>query len=422
MNMNRIFSIIILLVVPFLASAQLEGLFVETYYVADANDASFDSDTPIEEGSVTYRVFLKLAPGSSLLEIFGDESHPLKIESTRRFFNHYNGVTYGYLANRADYGDDTFGLDTYLTLGQVAKQGVNRFFGLPKNQDSNSFVGGANSNGYLVGLSEVDGIALLNLSITDFNAYGIEDFNTGNDTTIFGSLEVDSIYSSNSMKMECSGMYGVLPDSNYVMIAQLTTLGELSLSINALVRTAAGEEIRYVSTNIIETSNEEFSSALNYPPACGCTDPSYIEYNAAFACSEPGDCQHLVVAGCMDVFACNYDSSANYDVPALCCYPGFCQDRDLEEVCPHIKGESFDIEVFPNPAEQYVTLQIISGVESDTEIDITNYNGVSLYSDRLSSPALNFSKRIDVASWAPGVYHVRVKAINKVQHSILVKL
>ena len=141
-----------------------------------------------------------------------------------------------------------------------------------------------------------------------------------------------------------------------------------------------------------------------------------------YSCSEESDCQHLVVAGCMDEFACNYDSSANFNTPNLCCYPGFCQDRDLEEVCPYIKGESFDIDVFPNPAEQYVTLQIISGVESDTEIDITNYNGVSLYSERLLSPELNFSKRIDVASWAPGVYHVRVKAINKVQHSILVKL
>jgi hypothetical protein len=407
---------------PAFAWAQLEGVFVETYYVADSIDASFESETPIQEGSVTYRVFLKLIPGSSLIEIFGDESHPFRVESTRRFFNHYNGVTYGYLANRADYEDDTFGLDTYITLGQVAKQGNNRFFGLPRDQDSTSFIGGDNSNGVLEGLSEVDGIEILNLSINDFNAYGVEDFNTGNDTTIFGSLNVDSVYMSNSMKLQCSGVYGVLSDSNYVMIAQLTTLGDLTFSINALVRDSSGSEIRYVSNNILEGENDEFASFLNYPPACGCTDPNYIEYNAAYSCSEEGDCQHLVVAGCMDEFACNYDSSANLNIPSLCCYPGFCQDRDIEEVCPHIKGESFDIDVFPNPAEQYVTLQIISGVESDTEIDITNYNGVSLYSERLSSPALNFSKRIDVASWAPGVYHVRVKAINKVQHSILVKL
>ena len=420
--MKCISYILFLLLMPAFALAQLEGIFVETYYVADSNDASFESETPIQEGSVTYRVFLKLTPGSSLLEIFGDENHPFRMESNRRFFNHYNGVTYGYLANRADYEDDTFGLDTYLTLGQVAKQGNNRFFSLPRNQDSTSFIGGDNSNGFLEGLSEVDGIEVLNLSINDFNAYGVEDFNTGNDTTIFGSLNIDSVYTSNSMKLQCSGVYGVVSDSNYVMVAQLTTLGDLTFSINALVRDSTGAEIRYVSTNIMEGENDVFASFLNYPPACGCTDPNYIEFNAVYSCSEESDCQHLVVAGCMDEFACNYDSSANFNTPNLCCYPGFCQDRDLEEVCPHIKGESFDIDVFPNPAEQYVTLQIISGVESDTEIDITNYNGVSLYSERLSSPELNFSKRIDVASWAPGVYHVRVKAINKVQHSILVKL
>jgi hypothetical protein len=165
-----------------------------------------------------------------------------------------------------------------------------------------------------------------------------------------------------------------------------------------------------------------FLADLNYPPACGCTDPNYLEYSPDYACLIDGSCITPLVLGCTDTMACNYDTSANFNVQNLCCYPGFCQDRDLEEVCPHIKGESFDIDVFPNPAEQYVTLQIISGVESDTEIDITNYNGVSLYSERLSSPALNFSKRIDISSWAPGVYHVRVKAINKVQHSILVKL
>jgi hypothetical protein len=428
-NRNIIlFFLLLSSIVSIPARAQLEGVFVETYYVADAIDASFQSETPILEGEVTYRVYLKLASGSKLKEIFGDSNHPFRIISDERFFNHYNGVSFGYNANKSDYEDDTFPLDSYLTLGQLAKQGGRRYFGVPKGQDiDGSFVGGDNnSNGLLVNpsfsLDVADGIDTLNLFIDDFTDFGVADFSTGNDTTIFGSLVADSSFVSNSMKLQCSGVYGVIPDSNYVLIAQLTTSGELSLSINAVVTDSAGVDYTYVSTNVIDADNQVFASFLNYPPACGCTDPNYIEFNEEYSCSEDGACQNLVVLGCMDEFACNYDSSANFDVPSLCCYPGFCQDRDIEEVCPQIKGESFDIDVFPNPAEQYVTLQVISGVESDTEIDITNYNGISVYSERLTNPSLNFSQRIDISSWATGVYHVRVKAINIVQHSILVKL
>lgn len=422
MNMNRIFLIILSLAVPFLACAQLEGLFVESYYVADANDASFDSDTPIEEGSVTYRVFLKLAPGSSLLEIFGDENHPFRVESTQAFFNHRYGVTYGYLARRADY-EDTFALDTYLTLGQVAESSTKRFFGVPKPQDRDgSFVWQVyNDTDTLVNLRPNDGIDTLNLFVDDFQDYNGPSSN-GNDTTIFGSHYVESVYASNSIILQCSGVHGVIRDSNYVMIAQLTTLGDISLQINAVIRTADGQDLRYVSTDTITAPNMVFLADLNYPPACGCTDPNYLEYSPDYACLIDGSCITPLVLGCTDTMACNYDTAANFNVQSLCCYPGFCQDRDLEEVCPHIKGESFDIDVFPNPAEQYATLQVISGVEGDTEIDITNYNGTSVYSDRLINPPLNYSKRIDISSWSTGVYHVRVKAINKVQHSILVKL
>jgi hypothetical protein len=417
---------------PAFALAQLEGVFVETYYVADSLDQAEDtSGSFLKEGEVTYRVFLDLAPGSRLTEIYGDATHPFQIASTRRFFNHNQGRSFSYDFPAADYEVNTVALDSYLTIGKNGRRGSNEFFGVPKPQDTNeSFIGGQNNdlgllanNNPLAGipLTEADGLDTLVLDLveTDFLMFGIDS----PDSSIVSIDAADSALFSNDFILRCTrGVYGVNRDSNYVLIAQLTTPGELSLSINAVVVDSTGAEIRYVSTNVIDGANQVFASFLNYPPACGCTDPNYIEFNSDFSCSEDGACQNRLVMGCMDEFACNYDTAANFNVQSLCCYPGFCQDRDLEEVCPHIKGESFDIDVFPNPAEQYVTLQIISGVESDTEIDITNYSGVSLYSDRLSSPALNFSKRIDTSSWAPGVYHVRVKAINKVQHSILVKL
>jgi len=416
---------------PAFALAQLEGVFVETYYVADSADALGDlSGSNLQPGEITYRVFLDLAPGSKVVEVFGDTEHPFSISSTRRFFNHQWGQVISSNMPLNDYSDNTTALDTYLTIGKIAQNQPR--FAVPKSQDpdGNRIAGDENSDNLLnnndlrsgIALTQSDGFMPDNSQIIDEESYSRVNI-AEDDGSIFSEFAVDSIFYSYSLSLiNYLGIAGVNADSNLVLIAQLTTLGDISLQINAVIRTADGQDLRYVSTDTITAPNMVFLADLNYPPACGCTDPNYLEYSPEYACLIDGSCITPLVLGCTDTMACNYDTAANFNVQNLCCYPGFCQDRDLEEVCPQIKGESFDIDVFPNPAEQYATLQIISGVESDTEIDITNYNGVSLYSERLLSPELNFSKRIDVASWAPGVYHVRVKAINKVQHSILVKL
>ncbi len=430
--MKCIINIVSLLVIPVLASAQLEGLFVETYYVADSADALGDlSGSNLQPGEITYRVYLDLAPGSKVVEVFGDDNHPFAITSSRRFFNHQWGKVCSYDIPLGDYSDNTTALDSYITIGKIAKNQAR--FAVPKYQDTDStrIAGEDNSDSLLINNDVRAGIPL-----TDFDGFMPDSSQTivddsfvrlniaEEDSSIFSHYALDSAFYSNDFRLIYnSGVAGVnAGESNYVLIAQLTSLGDISMKLNAVIRTAGGDDIRYVSTDTLTTTSIVFSADLNYPPACGCTDPNYLEYSPDYACLIDGSCITPKVIGCTDTMACNYDTSANFNVPNLCCYPGFCQDRDLEEVCPHIKGESFDIDVFPNPAEQYATLQIISGVEGDTEIDITNYNGVTLYSERLSSPALNLSKRIDIASWAPGVYHVRVKAINKVQHSILVKL
>jgi hypothetical protein len=438
--MKCISYILFLLLMPAFALAQLEGVFVETYYVADSNDAQGDlSGSNLQPGEITYRVFLNLAPGSKVVEIFGDADHPFAIGSTRRFFNHEEALVLSYAMPISSSREDTRALDTYMTIGKIAEPGDRfavpkfldtdgnfiagdrNFSGLLANEDVNAGIPLTTSDGFMTDASQV-----IN-NLEDFIADGIvgnePTSGVGVDTSIFSFYSIDSTFYSDDFRFLCiPGVAGVNADSNLVLIAQLTTLGDISLQINAVIRTADGQDLRYVSTDTITAPNMVFLADLNYPPACGCTDPNYLEYSPDYACSIDGSCITPLVLGCTDTMACNYDTAANFNVQNLCCYPGFCQGRDLEEVCPHIKGESFDIDVFPNPAEQYATVQVISGVEGDTEIDITNYNGVSLYSERLASPALNFSKRIDISSWAPGVYHVRVKAINKVQHSILVKL
>ena len=437
--MKSILIFIIILLTSVVAKAQLEGLFIETYYVSDSLDATDVIGGSLQEGETTYRVFLDLAPGSKVISLFGDAEHPFEISSTRRFFNNVDGATFGYDIPKVEYESNTVALDSYITIGQNGSQGLRNFYGLPKSQDNDgSFVGGVNNDGgseFVAGgllvnddpaagipLTVADGMDTLNLDIADWFSYGIVDFASGEDSTIFSINATDSIFTSTQCELNCDGVYGVVPDSNFVLVAQLTTPGEISLRLNAVVLSAAGDTITYVGTNEVGLPNQFFAPDLVYPQVCGCIDPDYIEFNADYACSQDGACQTPVVFGCTDSLACNYDPLANFNIENICCYPGFCQERDLEDVCPQLKGESFDFNIYPNPVIESTFVQVISGVTSDLIIEITDYNGVVLFSENVSQAALNYSTQIDFSNEPSGVYLVRVTGVEGVKNGMLVKL
>lgn len=421
------------------AAAQLEGLVIERYYVADSLDATDTIGGGVMKDEVTYRLYLDLAPGSSLIEVFGDAEHPFEIQSTRRFFNNVDGATFGYEIPKVSYESNTVALDSYLTLGQNGFQGSRRFFGLPKELDTDgSFIGGINNDGGSevidgglllnedssagIPLTIADGIDTLNLTIDEWFSFGIIDFSSGADSSIFNVNAVDSSFQSTQFELRCSGVYGVEPDSNTVLIAQLTTIGELSVRLNARIVTNNGDTLTYVGTNEVGTPNLFFAPYLVYPQVCGCTNPEFLEFSPDFACEQDGACQTPVVFGCTDSLACNFNPLANFNINNLCCYPGFCQERDLEEVCPQLKGESFDFEVYPNPANEFMFIQVISGVQSDITIDVYDYHGNSIYSEAIAQAPLNYSTQVNISDQPSGIYLVRVTGIDGVKNTMLVKL
>jgi hypothetical protein len=437
--MKKFYSILLCLSVGIQTFAQLEGLFIEKYYVSDSLDATDTTGGHLLQGEVTYRVFLDLAPGSRLISIFGDDEHPFSIGSTRRFFNNVDGASFGYEIPKVSYESNTVALDTYISLGQNGFQGLKKYYGIPKTQDTDgSFIGGLNNDGgsemieggLLVNadatagipLTDADGMDTLNLTISNWFSFGIVDFASGADTSIFSPNAVDSLFSSNQFVLRCEGVYGVEPDSNQVLIAQLTTPGEISLRLNAQLVNSSGDTLTYVGTNVVTQANTFFAPDLVYPQVCGCIDPGYIEFSPDYACSEDGSCQTPVVFGCMDTLACNYDPSVNFQVDNLCCYPGFCQERDIEEVCPQLKGETFDFKLFPNPVTESAFVQVISGVTSDISIQVTDYNGVDVFTEVINQAPLNYSTQIDFSDRPSGIYLVRVTGVEGVKNGMLVKI
>jgi hypothetical protein len=419
--------------------AQLEGLVVEKYYVSDSLDATDTTGGRLLQGETTYRVFLDLAAGSRLISVFGAEEHPFEISSTRRFFNNVDGASFGYEIPKVSYESNTVALDSYITLGKNGFQGLKNYYGVPKAQDDDgSFIGGVNNDGGSelidgglltnndpsagLPLTESDGIDTLNLAIVDWFSFGVVDFASGADTSIFSYSAVDSTFQSSQFQLRCEGVYGVIPDSNHVLVAQLTTPGEISFRLNASVLTPGGDTLNYVGTNVVNQPNTFFAPYLVYPQVCGCIDPAYIEFSPDYACDLEGACQTPVVFGCTDSLACNYDAAVNFHVENLCCYPGFCQERDIEEVCPQLKGETFDFKLFPNPVIEKTFVQVISGVSSDVLIQVVDYNGIEVFSDRIIQAPLNYSTQIDFTDKPSGIYLVRVTGVEGVKNAMLVKL
>ena len=443
--MKRLISTLFFLVLfVHFASAQLEKAVVEKYYVSDANDATDVDGGGVPVGSTTYRIYLDLKPGTVLKRIYGDANHPFSISSSEVFFNNIlDGQTFGKDFIKGRYLENTVALDTWLTLGQTAKQGTKYFYGILKDQDTDgSFVGGVNNDGGSalistglminedptcgIPLTVADGMDTLNSAPNNWFNSGVLDFLSGADSTIFGSLVPQSSFESSNFLLSCSGVQGTVADSNQVIIAQLTTLGELSFNINITVEDLVNgipTLVNYVSSDTLLGDNEKYSPYLSYPYSCGCNDANYLEYNSSFVCLEEGSCITPIVFGCTDSLACNYDSQANINIPELCCYPGSCAGRNIEEVCPSLMGNDFDISVYPNPTSDDITLNIISGTtNSNWAYEVYNTYGSVKLSGLFTTTDLNVVLPLELSNLDPGMYQLKVSNGELSKHKLFIKL
>ena len=234
-----------------------------------------------EAGMRTFRVYANFSnPADQLTAIFAQDGNPMEISSTSAYYQNAIGGAFASEINPfADLIDPDVVYDSWFTIG------------------------GENSN---VNLSTVgvDGAATA--------------FEAGGDFSIDNAL---------------GGSWFVLPDmeplafpddNGQVLIAQLTTNGQVSFSVNLQYRAQNG------------TNPQAFNQTLVFPDlAFGCTDPAACNYDPAAEvesgeCTYPetyytcdgecvndtdgdGVCDELEIPGCTDANADNYDSAATDD-------------------------------------------------------------------------------------------------------------
>jgi hypothetical protein len=410
------------------AYAQLEKIIVETYYVSDASDATDTTGGGLPAGSKTYRIYADLKPGSRVKKIFGSAMHSLRISSTTAFFNNKAyGKTFGYENTSTRLRRNTNALDSYITIGKACTQSTNNLHGIPKAYDTDgSLVGGSNNDGGSATLPQglltnndpiagrpltaADGLMVNASSLGSFSSSGIVDLINQTDSTIFGSLVPQTTFSSSNMLLQNStGVSGVSADSNQVLLMQLTTTGELSFKLNLEVEFYSNNNYTtysYVSDSvtIANAQTEKYSPYLSYPFVCGCTDRDYLEYNDRYACSFSDSCKTKVKLGCTDKNACNYDSTANYMVRSLCCFPGDCQDRKIEAVCPQYNPLN-EVYVYPNPFTDVLQIAYTCKKDKQMLLEIKDFSGNTPCSQQVNG----FTEKVNQVSWdlkdlSPGIY------------------
>jgi hypothetical protein len=275
-------------------------------------------------------------------------------------------------------------------------------------------------------ISTSDGNDTMSIAPITWTSYGIQDFVTQADSTIFGSIVSGNEFNSTDFFLQSSvGIDGVLPDSNFVLLAQLTTGGELSFEMNIEIEywsDTAWIVQQIMARDTLLSPGQIFHPFLSYPFQCGCTNDDYLEYSSAYVCSDTSACLTLAIIGCMDTLACNYDIEANVSFEQLCCYPGWCGDRSLEVVCPALSSNNIELALYPNPSSTVVSCEITSIEESDIQLEIYNSFGIKMVSQTLSNFSGFYVKNIDNSDWEPGLYYVLLTNGLEQKNVLLIKI
>jgi hypothetical protein len=195
-------------------------------------------------GSVTYRIFVDMKQGYKFQTVYGVTTHTLFIKTTTSFFNNEDrgGTAPTFTKSQAKF--NTVMLDSWLSAGAACIGN----FGILK-ADDNGVETVVNADGILQNNDPMAGIPL-----TDQDGFiagspcSLLTLGIDNEITVFDAIsQAGNTFTTNDGVWSClSGAVG--PDTtNKVLIAQITTDGELSFELNIQIGTPDGGTEQYVA-------------------------------------------------------------------------------------------------------------------------------------------------------------------------------
>lgn len=231
----------------------LEDLIVEKYYVSDAGDtlaSAIAGALPI--GSVTYRIYLDMLPGYRFHAAYGSPGHELRIQTTTRFYNNEHiGNKLPNVIPRRTLKRNTVMLDSWLSAGGAGEE----MYGILKEQDDT--VGTiVHEKSYLQSTNKLAGIPLKERDglLAAGNVPSPVFFGIDSILPVFHNMTRGAVFATRNGAWGCLGG-AVGPDSlttNRLLIAQLTTNGDLSFELNIQIGKQDAPPENYVARNPVE--------------------------------------------------------------------------------------------------------------------------------------------------------------------------
>ena len=216
--------------------SSLEAIIVEKYYVSDSTDAADTLGGLLAVGSTTYRIYIDMKPGYVLQAVYGNQKHELRIQTTTKFYNNtYCGALIGYNVNPLKVNKGNYALDSWITINSATTNHA----GVLLSEDKDGSIIKIKQ-----ALSKADGL-------TDGNLPLIKPFNMGS-FSCFKDANASLFSTRNGGWGALSGFKAGSKgptDANQVLIAQLTTTGNLSFELNIQIGTPSGGTVNYVAKN-----------------------------------------------------------------------------------------------------------------------------------------------------------------------------
>jgi hypothetical protein len=257
MKKISLFIFLFMSFVSLYAQNALEGIIVEKYYVSTKKDNAkkhLSGDLPV--GSTTYRIYVDMAPGCRFITAYGSPTHPLEISSTELIYNHADiGAEHPIRIPERSYKKNVTALDSWITIGPAGEQ----YLGVLKSADTLKDYGDVVpfEKGFLLSdkkemgynLKERDGF-LRSENIPDITLYNLDtSLNVLRMETVGKTFRVVNGAWASMGKGVC-GVDSL--GSNTILIAQITTVGQLHYELNLMLRNADGSVVNYVAKDPIE--------------------------------------------------------------------------------------------------------------------------------------------------------------------------